>query len=186
VGQYISQVCQTLHMHPLDLRNGEWVVTPQWNVVLNVTTYTTLRMSSLCYSSHQIIWSHTLCALRLEWTWQECVGCSSVLSTFLSTQETCEMGGNTSKGCDLHLTIFTNLRIDWCFYSSRQIWSHILGALGLGWIGSQCIECVPGLSDLAHAPTRHVEWVVTHTWHVVIHLIKYTNLRMDWCFCIWS
>ena len=42
-----------------------------------------------------------------------------------------------------------------------------LGSLWLGWMASQCIDCVTGLSVLAHAPTRHVEWVAAYPWPVI-------------------
>ena len=59
----------------------------------------------------------------------------------------------------LHVRAYINLRMAWWFCSSYQIWSHSFDALRLWSTRSQCIDCVQGLSDLGHAPTRHVEWV---------------------------
>ena len=53
-----------------------------------------------------------------------------------------------------------------------------------------CIDCTSGLSDLVHAPTRHMEWVATQPLPVIIQLIIYSVLRVAWWFCsshqIWS
>ena len=56
-----------------------------------------------------------------------------------------------------------------------HIWSHSFAAMWLRWTWSQCIDCVIGLSDLAHhSPTRYVE---------VHHVTAYTTLRIPWSFC---
>ena len=44
------------------------------------------------------------------------------------------------------------MRMAWWFYRLYQIWSHSLGVMLLGWKASQCIDCIPGLSELVHAP----------------------------------
>ena len=56
----------------------------------------------------------------------------------------------------LFVTTNTNLRMALLdlFCNSHQIWSHCLGALRLGWIGSQCIDCVPCFVSRNHAPTK--------------------------------
>ena len=59
------------------------------------------------------------------------------------------------------------MRMAWWFCRSCQIWTHSLGALLLGWMAPHCIDCVPGLSDLIHAPTRHMECLATHPWLIV-------------------
>ena len=60
------------------------------------------------------------------------------------------------------------MRMTWWFCSSHQIWFHDLSSLRLGWITSLCIDYVPGLSDLAHTPTKHVEWMEIYPHPVVL------------------
>ena len=68
----------------------------------------------------------------------------------------------------LHLITHTTLGMAWWLYmTSFQIWSHSLGDMWLGWKASHCIDYVPSLSYIVHAPTRHMEWVTIHRWHVV-------------------
>ena len=45
--------------------------------------------------------------------------------------------------------------------------------------GSQCINCVPGVSYLVNAPIISMEWVVTHTWPMVLHATTHTTLRLN-------
>ena len=67
-----------------------------------------------------------------------------------------------------HITTYTTMRMAWWFCRSYyQIWSPSLGTLLLGWMASQYIDCVPGFSDLVHAPTIHMGWVATHSWPLV-------------------
>lgn len=66
----------------------------------------------------------------------------------------------------------------WSLCSSCTIWSHSLDALSLEWTGSWCSNWAPGLSDLANAPIKHVEWVTMHPCQVVLYVTPYTKLRM--------
>ena len=83
----------------------------------------------------------------------------------------------------LCVTIYTNLRMTLPFCTSHQICSHSLGALSPRWKAPQCIDCFPGLLWLVYAPTKYMEWVAIYTWHVILYVTIYTNLRMTWLFC---
>ena len=58
-----------------------------------------------------------------------------------------------------------------------------LGCPRVGWIAPMSIDCISGLSYLSHAPIKYMECLATHPWHVVLHAMAYTNLRMAWLFC---
>ena len=45
-----------------------------------------------------------------------------------------------------------------------------------------CLCYIPGLSDLSHASTRHVEWVATHISPLVPLITSHTSLGMVWWF----
>ena len=62
---------------------------------------------------------------------------------------------------------------------------RILGAMCLGWTGSQCIDCLQGLSNLSHIPTIYVEWAATYQLHVVLRVRTHTTLRMVCCSVAW-
>ena len=72
----------------------------------------------------------------------------------------------------LVLCIITNtsMLIAWWFWRSCQAWAHILGGLWPEWRESVCIDCIPGLSDLSYASTRHMKWVTTHSWPLILVL----------------
>jgi hypothetical protein len=83
----------------------------------------------------------------------------------------------------LGIPTYTSLRMALGVCSYLQIWSHSVGALWLGWMVFECNNYVPVLSDPIYARPRHVEWVATHPWFMVLHVTTYTNLRKTWWFC---
>ena len=130
----------------LDLSWMTWDENPS-----HVTTYTYLRMVWLFCSSHQI-WSHSLGALRLEWAVPPCIDCvSGLLDLAYASTRYMEYLETYPRNTVLHLTTYSILRMAWWFCNSLQIWSHSLGTLRLGQTVSHCLDCVPGLSGLAHA-----------------------------------
>ena len=78
--------------------------------------------------------------------------------------------------CDSSYHNIHHHKDDMVAYSSVQI--------GLTGLDGQdpCVDCVPGLSDLAYALRRHVEWVATYSWPVGLHITTYTTLRMSFLF----
>ena len=55
-----------------------------------------------------------------------------------------------------------------------------LGCSRVGLTAPLCIDCVSGLSYLAHAPIIYMECLATHPWHVVLCVTIYANPRMAW------
>ena len=100
-----------------------------------------------------------LSTLWFGWTVSQCIDCDPGLA-YLAYALTRYVEWVVTHSCNmvLHTTIYTILRMAWCFFSSIQIWIHSLGTLWLGCTRSQYIDCVPGLSDLTHVlTTRDVE-----------------------------
>ena len=129
------------------------------------------------------IWSHSLCALWLGCTVSQCIDCVPDLTDLVHVPTRYVKWVATQPyTVVLHVTTYTMLGMPWwlLYRSSCQIWSHSLGDPWLGWTASQRC-CRPGRPD--HAPTKYVKWVATHPWHVVLHVTRYTNLRMAWLFC---
>ena len=108
----------------------------------------------------------------------------------LCNHKSCGMNGNISITCGSSHHNAHNLTIALKFYRYCQIWSHSLDSIWLGWTLSQCIDCVPGFSDIAHSFARCVKWIVTDLWHVVLRVTTDTTLKIAWWFCkywqIWS
>ena len=69
----------------------------------------------------------------------------------------------------------------WFRKKNSQIRSNSLGAIWCKWTPSKCIDGVPELSDIIHLPRRHVEWVKTHQWSVVLH-IQRLHPSWQWCY----
>ena len=106
------------------------------------------------------LWSHlqTYIILRMDWRGFAVLTKSSPTAWV----HWCLDGSNPC------VTTYPLMRMTWWFCSSHQIWFHGLRSLRLGWITSLCIDYVPGLSDLAHTPTKHVEWMITYPHPVVL------------------
>ena len=125
------------------------MATYPWPMILHVTISTTLGMTwYICRSSFQI-WSHSLVDMWLGWPslyYIDCVSCMSDLVHALTRH--IEWVAPNLWPMVLHI-----ITIRWWFcWSSCQICSHSLGAKLPDWTVSQSIDCVPVLSDLAHAP----------------------------------
>ena len=131
------------------------MATYPWPVVLYLPIYTTLRMAWLFCSPAK--------SSPTDWVIYGLIG--QQLSSLIVSQACQTLSMNPQEiwdwwqhihGLWFQVTTHATMLVAWWFFISCQIWSHSLGALWLGWMASQRIDCVAGLSDFIHVPTRHV------------------------------
>ena len=140
------------------------MATHPWHVVLHDTTYTNLMMSwwfTVLLSPKYGITAWVLRGLDVQYPMYSLH--PSFVRILPCTHNTCGISGNTSIS-----------------YSSlcHNINHHHNGLLVLEFSPNLiCSLCTLWLGLVV--PTRHVEWVATHPWHVVLQTKTYTTLPED-------
>ena len=129
-------------------------------------------------------WAHILVGMWPGWRTSLCIDCTPGLSDLyrVPTWYVKRVATHPWHVVLPHVTIYTNLRVAWFFFSSHQISSPSVGGTWLGWTSSMCINCVSGLQDLDHALIKYMKYLATYPWPVVLHLITYSITMMD----LWS
>ena len=108
--------------------------------------------------------------------------CPRVVRSFPCTHKYLKWVATHPWNVVLSVITYTMLTMAWWLYRfSCRIWGwfHSFGNLWLGWMASQCIDCIPVLSDLYNEPIRHMSWVTTHSWPAVLSNNNNTHQHYD-------
>ena len=185
----MSHDCHTFPIYPYH-KTCEWVVIHPWQVVHHITTYTTMKMT-FCFAGSAQCCPTTWVVCSLDGYDSSVLIVSSIACQTLPMHPQ-EMHNEWYHIHDLGFSI-PQLIPPWCWHGALQFLPNPVQQIGssVAWMDRpQCIDWVPGLSDLVRAHTRHVELVATPPWHVVLYVIMYTILGMTWWSCsslqIWS
>ena len=154
------------------------MATDPWHVVLCVTTYTNLKMTF-------VVWQfppNLVPQLGCYEAWMNRISvyflCFRLVGPCSCSHKTCGMLGNIPMANDIPFNIMLNPEYGLVVLQFSPNLVPQLRCSELCRTGSWCIDYAPGFSYLAHTQTKHMEWLLSHLWHVILHVTIYTNLRM--------
>ena len=145
--------------------------TPPWEWLSSFVVITKFSPTAWC----SVAWVNMILVYWL---------CYRLIILWSCTHKICGMSGNPSMAC-----VFSCNNIHQpddglvVLQFSPNLVPQIVCAR-VGWIEHLCIDCDSGLSDLAHAPTKYMECLATHPWHVVLCITTYTNWGWKGCFAV--